>query len=112
MGDTQAQARQELSSAGYVLAGVGSVVDCDNVNRVSSQNPAAGTPLVRGGPRCRSRSAGRPRRLGNKAEIPGSVRGVDEVSTRRKQTVDGLRQTGRSPGRSDLSPAKSAFLQE
>ncbi|MCX4765115.1 PASTA domain-containing protein [Streptomyces sp. NBC_01275] len=48
VGDTQAQARQELSNAGYVLGGVGSVVDCDNVNRVSGQNPAAGTPLVQG----------------------------------------------------------------
>lgn len=47
-GDTQAQARQALANAGYVLGGAGSVVDCENVQRVSSQTPSAGTPLVRG----------------------------------------------------------------
>ncbi|MEU9190560.1 PASTA domain-containing protein [Streptomyces sp. NPDC048484] len=50
VGDTQAQARQHLASAGYVLSGVTSVVDCDNVNRVSGQHPGAGTPLVQGSP--------------------------------------------------------------
>ncbi|MFJ5306811.1 PASTA domain-containing protein [Streptomyces sp. NPDC088350] len=48
LGDTQAQARQALSTAGYVLGGVGTVVDCDNINRVTSQNPSAGTVLLPG----------------------------------------------------------------
>jgi hypothetical protein len=47
-GDTQAQAGQALSVAGYVLGSVGSVVDCDNINRVSSQSPSAGTVLLPG----------------------------------------------------------------
>ncbi|GGQ52732.1 PASTA domain-containing protein [Streptomyces asoensis] len=47
-GDTLAQARQALTNEGYVLGSVGSVVDCENVQRVSSQSPSAGTPLVRG----------------------------------------------------------------
>ncbi|MEV0225916.1 PASTA domain-containing protein [Streptomyces sp. NPDC050704] len=47
-GGTQTQARQALLNAGYRLGGVGSAVDCDNVQRVSRQNPTAGTPLVRG----------------------------------------------------------------
>ncbi|MBK3635168.1 PASTA domain-containing protein, partial [Streptomyces sp. MBT97] len=47
-GDTLAQARQALTNAGYVLGSVGSVVDCENVQRVSGQSPSAGTPLVRG----------------------------------------------------------------
>ncbi|MFD4553216.1 PASTA domain-containing protein [Streptomyces sp. NPDC058469] len=50
LGDTRAQAGQELSAAGYVLGVVGSVVDCDNVNRVSSQNPSVGTVLLPGSP--------------------------------------------------------------
>ncbi|MFJ9381206.1 PASTA domain-containing protein [Streptomyces sp. NPDC101455] len=47
-GDTSAQAGQALSAAGYVLGSVGSVVDCDNINRVSSQSPSAGTVLLPG----------------------------------------------------------------
>ena len=47
-GDTQAQARQALSAAGYVLGSVGSIVDCDNINRVTSQSPRAGTVLLPG----------------------------------------------------------------
>ncbi|MFJ9898249.1 PASTA domain-containing protein [Streptomyces sp. NPDC091280] len=47
-GDTQVEAGQALSAAGYVLGAVGSVVDCDNVNRVSSQSPHAGTVLLPG----------------------------------------------------------------
>lgn len=46
--DTLAQAGQVLSGAGYVLGSVGSVVDCDNLNRVSSQSPRAGTVLPAG----------------------------------------------------------------
>lgn len=46
LGDTQAQASAALSAAGYVLGGVGTVVDCNNINRVTSQNPSAGTVLL------------------------------------------------------------------
>ncbi|MFD8717733.1 PASTA domain-containing protein [Streptomyces sp. NPDC059629] len=48
LGDTQARASQALTAAGYVLGSVGSVVDCDNINRVSSQSPSAGTVLLPG----------------------------------------------------------------
>ncbi|MFI1050095.1 PASTA domain-containing protein [Streptomyces griseoruber] len=49
-GDTQAQATSALAAAGYVLGGVGSVVDCESVNRVRSQSPGAGTVLLPGSP--------------------------------------------------------------
>ncbi|QFZ72877.1 PASTA domain-containing protein [Streptomyces fagopyri] len=42
-GDTQAQASQAISAAGYVLGSVSTAVDCDNVGVVRSQNPSAGT---------------------------------------------------------------------
>ncbi|MFE7930350.1 PASTA domain-containing protein [Streptomyces sp. NPDC057456] len=48
LGDSQDQAARALSAAGYVVGEVGTVVDCDNVNRVSRQSPSAGTPLVPG----------------------------------------------------------------
>jgi beta-lactam-binding protein with PASTA domain len=40
-GDTLAEARAVLTVAGLQLGGVGRTVDCNNLNRVSSQNPAA-----------------------------------------------------------------------
>ncbi|MGV9705029.1 PASTA domain-containing protein [Streptomyces sp. NPDC003483] len=43
-GDTRAQAAQAITAAGYVLGTVSTTVDCDSVDRVRSQNPAAGTP--------------------------------------------------------------------
>lgn len=49
-GTTQAQATQALRAAGYVLGSVGSVVDCESVNRVRSQSPSAGTVLLPGSP--------------------------------------------------------------
>lgn len=48
LGDTQAQASQTIAAAGYVPGGVGSVVDCNNVGRVSRQSPSAGTVLLPG----------------------------------------------------------------
>ncbi|WP_371671895.1 PASTA domain-containing protein [Streptomyces sp. NBC_00289] len=50
LGDSQTQASQALSAAGYVVGQVNTVVDCDNVGRVSRQSPSAGTPLVHGSP--------------------------------------------------------------
>ncbi|MFD8818667.1 PASTA domain-containing protein [Streptomyces sp. NPDC059627] len=48
VGDTQAQAGQALSAAGFVLGSVGSVVDCDHLKKVSSSSPVAGTVLLPG----------------------------------------------------------------
>ena len=48
VGDSQAQAGQDLTAAGYVLGTVGSVVDCDHLKTVSSQSPTAGTVLPTG----------------------------------------------------------------
>ncbi|MFJ3421999.1 PASTA domain-containing protein [Streptomyces sp. NPDC086082] len=50
LGDTQTQAGQALSAAGYVLGSVNTVVDCDSISRVTSQNPGAGTVLLPGSP--------------------------------------------------------------
>jgi hypothetical protein len=50
LGDSQAQAARTLSAAGYVVGGVNTVVDCDNVGRVSRQTPSADTPLMHGSP--------------------------------------------------------------
>lgn len=50
LGDTQTQAGQALSAAGYVLGSVNTVVDCDSISRVTSQNPSAGTVLLPGSP--------------------------------------------------------------
>ncbi|MBK3567888.1 PASTA domain-containing protein, partial [Streptomyces sp. MBT62] len=48
VGESQTQAGQDLSAAGYVLGAVGSVVDCDHVKTVSRQSPTAGTVLPTG----------------------------------------------------------------
>ncbi len=47
-GDTQLQASQALSAAGYKLGGVSTTVDCNNINRVTSQSPGPGTVLLPG----------------------------------------------------------------
>ncbi len=48
LGDTQTQASAALSAAGYVLGSVTTVVNCDSINRVTSQSPSAGTVLLPG----------------------------------------------------------------
>jgi alpha-tubulin suppressor-like RCC1 family protein len=50
IGDTQAQASQDLQAAGLALGTVGSALDptCDNIGTVMSQRPAAGTYSPRG----------------------------------------------------------------
>jgi alpha-tubulin suppressor-like RCC1 family protein len=46
IGDTQAEATQEIQAAGYVLGRVAVVLDitCEYIGEVKSQSPAAGTP--------------------------------------------------------------------
>jgi hypothetical protein len=50
IGDTQAQASQDLQAAGLALGTVGSALDptCDNIGTVMSQRPGAGSYAVRG----------------------------------------------------------------
>jgi alpha-tubulin suppressor-like RCC1 family protein len=50
IGDTQAQASQDLQAGGLALGIVGSAIDrtCDNIGTVLSQNPAAGSYALRG----------------------------------------------------------------
>ncbi|MGQ4437697.1 PASTA domain-containing protein [Streptomyces sp. SAS_260] len=48
LGDTQTQACQALTAAGYVFGSVNTVVDCDSISRVASRNPSAGTVLLTG----------------------------------------------------------------
>lgn len=50
IGDTQAQASQDLQAAGLALGTVGSALDptCDNIGTVLSQRPAAGSYAPRG----------------------------------------------------------------
>ena len=50
IGDTQAQASQDLQAAGLALGAVGSALDptCDNIGTVMSQRPGAGSYAVRG----------------------------------------------------------------
>ena len=50
IGDTQAQASQDLQAAGLALGTVGSALDptCDNIGTVMSQRPGAGSYALRG----------------------------------------------------------------